>query len=94
MGSVKPAFVRYQPGRPPWYPVAGGGGPCDIPDLPSWPFSPSSRGSQPGHSLKAELVLHFVEIGQGDCTLIECPNGGFILVDAGQGVGSGDRHDG
>ena len=32
---------------------------------------------------QAELVLHFVEIGQGDCTLIECPNGGFILVDAG-----------
>ena len=25
---------------------------------------------------QAELVLHFVEIGQGDCTLIECPNGG------------------
>lgn len=32
---------------------------------------------------QAELILHFVEIGQGDCTLIECPNGGFILVDAG-----------
>ena len=32
---------------------------------------------------QAELVLHFVEIGQGDCTLIQCPNGGFILVDAG-----------
>ena len=32
---------------------------------------------------QAELVLHFVEIGQGDCTLIECPNGGFILVCAG-----------
>ncbi len=22
-----------------------------------------------------ELVVHFVEIGQGDCTLIRCPNG-------------------
>ena len=39
---------------------------------------------------QAELVLHFVEIGQGDCTLIECPNGGFILVDAGS-TGRGDR---
>ncbi|MCH8316588.1 MAG: MBL fold metallo-hydrolase [Planctomycetes bacterium] len=37
-----------------------------------------------------ELVLHFVEIGQGDCTLIECPNGGFILVDAGS-TARGDR---
>ena len=39
---------------------------------------------------QAELVLHFVEIGQGDCTLIECPNGGFILVDAGS-TAHGDR---
>ena len=46
---------------------------------------PTAR-SQP----QAELVLHFVEIGQGDCTLIECPNGGFILVDAGS-TAHGDR---
>ena len=39
---------------------------------------------------QAELVLHFVAIGQGDCTLIECPNGGFILVDAGS-TARGDR---
>ena len=39
---------------------------------------------------QAELVLHFVEIGQGDCTLIQCPNGGFILVDAGS-TAHGDR---
>ena len=39
---------------------------------------------------QAELVLHFIEIGQGDCTLIECPNGGFILVDAGS-TAHGDR---
>ncbi len=32
---------------------------------------------------QAKLVRHFVEIGQGDCTLIECPNRGFILVDGG-----------
>ena len=25
-GFVQAVFVRYQPGRPPWYPVAGGGG--------------------------------------------------------------------
>ncbi len=39
---------------------------------------------------QAELVLHFVEIGQGGCTLIQCPNGGFILVDAGS-TARGDR---
>ena len=47
--------------------------------------APSSWG-QP----QPELVLHFVEIGQGDCILIECPNGGFILVDAGSNA-RGDR---
>ncbi len=45
-----------------------------------------SAWSQP----QAELVLHFVEIGQGDCTLIQCPDGGFILVDAGSRE-DGDR---
>ncbi len=35
-----------------WYPVAGGGGPFDIPDLPSSPFSLSFRSRQPGASLK------------------------------------------
>jgi competence protein ComEC len=48
--------------------------------------SVSTASGQP----QAELVLHFVEIGQGDCTLIECPNGGFILVDAGS-TAHGDR---
>ena len=46
---------------------------------------PAARG-QP----QAELVIHFVEIGQGDCALIQCPNGGFILVDAGS-TARGDR---
>ena len=31
----------------------------------------------------SELELHFVKVGQGDCTLIKCPNGTNILVDAG-----------
>ncbi len=39
---------------------------------------------------QAELVLHFVEIGQGDCTLIEFPTGGFIVVNAGS-TARGDR---
>lgn len=39
---------------------------------------------------QAELVLQFVEIGQGDCKVAGCPNGGFILVDAGSSA-HGDR---
>ncbi len=30
-----------------------------------------------------ELVMHFIDVGQGDSTLIECPGGYTILVDCG-----------
>ncbi len=33
-----------------------------------------------------ELVLHFVEIGQGDCTLVECPATGWRRDADGDGV--------
>ena len=36
-----------------------------------------------------ELTIHFIDVGQGDCTLIECPGGNKILVDCGS-VGGGD----
>ena len=29
------------------------------------------------------LELHFINVGQGDCTLVKCPNGQAILVDCG-----------
>ncbi len=31
----------------------------------------------------ADLEIHFIDVGQGDCTLISCPNGNRILVDCG-----------
>ncbi len=31
----------------------------------------------------AELEVHFVDVGQGECRLISCPNGNRILIDCG-----------
>jgi beta-lactamase superfamily II metal-dependent hydrolase len=43
----------------------------------------------PGEVLAQELAVHFMNVGQGDGTLIVCPNGNRILVDAGS-AGGGD----
>ena len=33
-----------------------------------------------------ELRLHFLDVGQGDCTLIELPDGKILIVDGGNGT--------
>ena len=37
------------------------------------------------------LQLHFLDVGQGDCILVGCPNGNFMLVDAGSTSLKGDK---
>lgn len=43
----------------------------------------------PGYALPArqegEMRLHFVDVGQGDCTIVEFPEGDLLVVDGGNG---------
>jgi len=39
-------------------------------------------------ALGQQLEIHFINVGQGDSTLIVCPNGHRILVDAGSSAGA------
>ena len=36
---------------------------------------------------RPELAIHFIDVGQGDCTLVECPNGETVLIDCGTSGG-------
>lgn len=57
-------------------------------ELRSKPIQLRSQLPQPGKG-SPELAIHFIDVGQGDCTLIKCPNGEAILVDCGS-LGGGD----
>ena len=48
--------------------------------LPAYNITPRGEG---------ELRLHFLDVGQGDCTVVEFPDGSLLVVDAGDG---GRRH--
>ena len=37
-----------------------------------------------------DIEVHFINVGQGDCTLIKCPNGRRILIDCGT-LGGGNK---
>lgn len=38
-----------------------------------------------------DLRIHYVDVGQGDCTVIELPDGKVMLIDGGDGSGETDR---
>ena len=39
-----------------------------------------------------ELRVHFLSVGQGDCTIVEFPSGAVLMVDAGDGSFSNDNY--
>ena len=34
---------------------------------------------------EGELRVHFLDVGQGDCTIVEFPSGEAVVIDAGDG---------
>lgn len=59
---------------------------CSQPHEPAPPASTSSGGELPvarAPESEGALTITFIDVGQGDCTLIECPDGAQVLVDCG-----------
>ncbi len=42
--------------------------------------------------IDGEMRLHFLDVGQGDATLIELPDGKIMLIDGGDGEASTEKH--
>ena len=55
-------------------------------------FSTDEPGSNTTITGTQLLEIHFIKVGQGDCTLVKTPNGKSILVDCGSIGGLFDEH--
>lgn len=51
----------------------------------------SGDGYPPSEWTEGELRVHFLDVGQGDCTLLQLPDGKNILIDGGDGSSEHDR---
>ena len=40
---------------------------------------------------EGELRIHFIDVGQGDCTVVEFPDGSVMIADGGDGSAASDR---
>ena len=40
---------------------------------------------QTGKSDEGEMRVHFLDVGQGDCSIVELPDGKIMLIDGGAG---------
>lgn len=56
---------------------------ADGPEAHAVPHVYALGAPPPGGAATGELAIHFLNVRQGDATLIACPNGKRILVDAG-----------
>lgn len=69
---------------------------CVIAAIGVWNFFTPFRTYLPAYSLETreegEVRIHFLDVGQGDCAVIELPGGAALMIDAGDGSWEHNNH--
>ncbi len=69
---------------------------CVIAAIGVWNFFTPFRTLLPAYSLETreegEVRIHFLDVGQGDCAVIELPGGTALMIDAGDGSWENNNH--